>query len=198
MFNYGSISEVNQRIEMVIPSHSGRAEPNLSLAFLVGGDFDVQIDFAVLSSSGASALGLITGIPWDPSVGCGHVMDLGGGFGGYGVRFCDGFWGVPSSDTSGRLRMTRSGSTYSGYFWDGAAWQLIHSSPNQPTGDWYIILNSRNDDGSSAVAFDNFYLQADRLTSAIPEPGSFALAGIALGVICTIGRHRHLARNRDR
>jgi len=194
VMDYGSVNEVNQRIEVSIPAHSGFSSAGIGLTFLVGGDFDAQVDFAVLSSSGTPGLALSTGNPLDPSVGCGHMMDVGGGFGSYFARFCDGVWFVPSPETTGRLRMVRSGSTYSGYFWDGAAWQLIHSSPGQPAGHWWMLLSTWSVNGSVQVAFDNFYLEADSLTPMVPEPGSFTLAGIALGLIWAIGKRRQAAR----
>jgi len=181
VFNYGSVSEVNQRIEEVVPNHSGWAEAGLAMLSLVGGDFDVRVDVAVLDFSGQSGGSITYG--GGPVEICGHSLDVGLGGDGYYARFCDGTYYVPSSDTSGTLRLTRSGSTYSGYFWDGSNWQLIHSSPGGPTGDYGVSMSSHSADGSSGVAYDNFYLQTGPLTSEVPEPGTLLLgvSGVLLG-----------------
>jgi hypothetical protein len=93
-------------------------------------------------------------------------------------------------DLSGRFRLTRVGNLYSGYYWGSGDWVLLGSGTGTKTGPADLGLGVGADgDATVSVAFDDFYVQADDL-GEIPEPGSFALAGIALGLIFVVWKRR--------
>ena len=173
----GSVTETNQRIEMVMPANTGSYTVYLTPLFQIGGDFDLQIDYALLAP--------LTGddsftIDWSPGIA---NIFVGRTSGAYGAEFGSGgpVFSVPTLDVSGTLRLTRTGATYSGYFWNGTGWQLIGSISNGSTSDSMSILGLGGQSGGQ-VALDNFYLNADRLTSTVPEPTGFLLsAGALLG-----------------
>ncbi len=76
-----------------------------------------------------------------------------------------------TSDTQGRLRLTRVGNTYAGYRWDGMGWTLINAYTGSPTGpltkDLCLVLHSTTYAWAGQtleVAFENFTLTADSIS----------------------------------
>lgn len=201
----GSVSETNQRLQV---SLTGDQEAGgVGLRWLALGNFDFQADYALLTNidgvSSESGVGLfafaldgtfdgvVVARGASPDVPGTHGYYLGGeGSTTYGYTF--------TSDQSGRLRLTRVGNVYSAYFMGASDWVLLGSGTSVLTGPADLYLAVWPTEGATvSAAFDNFYLQADGFAGA-PEPSSFALAGIALGLICTIGKRRQAAKNLDR
>ncbi len=124
--------------------------------FLLG-DYDAQMEFVmdewVPSAAPRIGLGDITG-PVERN-------DYG-----YITHFPDGIIGQPAADSSGRLRMTRTGSTLTGYFWDGAAWVLIHSYANANSGATRLsaaLWDASSGSAQTVVRLRNFTAAADGL-----------------------------------
>lgn len=195
------VSETNQRLELTITGDNDTA--GVALRWLALGDFDLQASYALLTDihgfpaaqdESGPLLGAFGADPNPNYVGQlpVSVLDLpppGGIYVGaegdtqlYGYAF--------TSDQSGRFRLTRVGNVFSAYYWASGDWVLLGSGTTTRTGPAELFLAVAADgDATVSAAFDDFYLQADGLAE-IPEPGSFALVGIALGLICVIGKRR--------
>lgn len=145
---YGSgpqIDETNQQLEMWMPSSSSGGDFGVKLAsnFLLHGDFDVQVDFRLLTwpygngvrmALGTNVVGLL------PHPG---VERISFGYDDYPsyprevylTDFLDGVAGITETDdTAGKLRLVRTGSYQTGYYYSGGGWALIHTGP-APTED---------------------------------------------------------------
>ncbi len=189
-----TITETNQRLEIYFPANSAD-DPNES-SFSAGymsvctlrGDFDIQVDYELLNwpnSNGVRVYLLVeSGADADKSVGRVSFGDSYNDFYGYNreVYLTDfdgevqGF--ISTSDTSGKLRLVRSGSTITGYYYSSNNWVTIHSS-SATTDDvnFYLVAWSDNDDFTDQdvkVAFDNFTVNQGQLicpeTSTTPTP----------------------------
>jgi hypothetical protein len=55
--------------------------------------------------------------------------------------------------------------------------------------DFYLGLGT-GDQTTLGAAVDNFWLQADGFIPEVPEPASFTLVGVALGLILIIRKRR--------
>lgn len=117
------------------------------------GDFDVQIDYAIVSAGSGPSNGGIALEAWiDGNNRCGVRRQMFGG--NYYNAYClnNGSWGtnytVATSDTSGKLRVVRIGAVLSMYYWNGSAWVQIGSSYtmtyNRPmwlnVGGWFNTI----------------------------------------------------------
>jgi hypothetical protein len=195
----GSVSETNQRLEVTITGNNDSA--GATLRWLALGNFDFRASYTMLTNidgfstdqdeSGAAVLAF-TPEPIFAARFPGSVMDLPGPQGVYaGAEGDTLFYGYAlTSDQSGRLRVTRVGNLYTAYYWGAGDWIALGSGTSTRTGPADLHLGAFADgDATVSAAFDDFYLEADGL-SQVPEPGSFALAGIALGLICVIRKRR--------
>jgi len=166
---------VNQRLEIAFPSWSwgGDFGAKLSTNFLFRGDFDVQVDFQLLTwpygNGVRTALGIDHGFlyppgverlsfgqsdyPWEPRE-C-YLTDLNGSVCGI----------TETSHTTGRLRLARTGATQTGYYHSGN-WVLICSGP-APTTDVGLQISAftayQFSGWSVLMAFDNFVVNSGEL-----------------------------------
>lgn len=199
-----SIAEVNQRVEVNIPAASAGdtfAAGYLS-SFQLRGDFDIQIDYALLTWPSAS--GVRTGL----EVLCGGVLisvqrgNRGSAQEEYYIDYGSGPRGtVTTSDTTGGMRLVRSGATLSGYYRHTGAWVNLYSN-SVNTSDVRVELAGWSHDylfgdKRAVVAFDNFAVNQGQVIAAVPEPSSFfvLLCGIGgLGRTSRLGRTLRLKR----
>ena len=159
----GTISETNQRLEMIrlIP---GAAYQGLQGRCKVRGDFDVQVDFTLLNwplPENFNALRLAAmDLPQGPG-GLQGVMRISYSNEVYQMRAVGGITSVDRTDFSGKLRLTRTGSTLQGYYWDGTAFVLLGSSPTS-MDDTKFLVDFSSPDGpvvspaGVTIAIDNF------------------------------------------
>jgi hypothetical protein len=94
-----------------------------------------------------------------------------------------------TADPFGALRMTRTGSTFTGWVFVNNGWQPLGSWTQGPTSDvpfqiWVWSHDEYFGHNAASVRFDNFYA-AD---SAVPEPS--ALAMMSLGLLAIRRRRR--------
>jgi len=117
------------------PSGTGAqlAAVSTALRWYLVGDFDVQIDFNVISAGSAGTDG---GLEMQALLDPNNVFYVrrklwGGNFYDKDVRN-NGSWvsyaSVSTSNMSGKLRLTRVGSQVRSYYWSGSAWVQIGST----------------------------------------------------------------------
>jgi len=67
-----------------------------------------------------------------------------------------------ASNTYGKMRITRSGSTFSCYYWNGSSWTLL-SAPSTTisnTDDLYVYISGYTANPSYTASFDNFLINS--------------------------------------
>ena len=171
-----TIAQTNQRLEITFPANSAETGQGVFWSGLDGacqltGDFDIQVDYELLAwpSSNGVRVGLHTsGVIMRASLGTSadfpgrpwrewYVTD----FVGAGLTFVD------TSDLAGKLRLTRSGSTLTGYYFSSGNWVAV-SSTQVTTADVPFILSAWSHDfafrdQAVQVAFDNFTVNQGQL-----------------------------------
>ena len=193
-----SVVEVNQRAEVSIPAASA-GDPFYAgylSSFQLRGNFDIQIDYALLVWPGAS--GIRTGF----EVLCGGLLrsvqhsNEGGASDYYLVDYGSGATGrVTTSDSSGSLRLVRSGAILSGYYWHAGGWVSLYAG-SVGTDDARVAFAGWSHDyvfrdKTAKVAFDNFAVNQGEVVPAVPEPsGVFALLCGIGGIGGTVWRRR--------
>jgi len=137
--------EANQQLEIDFPGTSSGTDFGCKLAsvFLLRGDFDIQVDFRLITWPFGNGVRMGFGIdevgvprhpgvertsfgqndyPWEP-------REI------YSVDFPDGVHGITgTSDMTGSLRLVRSGATQTGYYYGSGGWVVIGTGP-APAGD---------------------------------------------------------------
>lgn len=170
----GTVLQSNQRLE-VRNTSAGAFYEGLQGKCSVGGDFDVQVDYALLNWPAQSFSTVRLG-----------AMDLDQGPTGitgvyrnsfniedYQFRAVSGVVAnVSRSDSTGRLKLVRGGSTIFGYYWNGAAFVLMGSAPTSTLPTRFLIDVANG--GTSApvgvqVAFDNFQVKSGTVTCPAPQ-----------------------------
>jgi uncharacterized repeat protein (TIGR01451 family) len=164
----GDVSETNQRLEITVGS--GAVGAGILSKCSVSGDFDVQVDYVLIdwpagNSHGLRLLARDLGAASierrsDPELES-YTFVTGGSANQ-----------TPTSDSTGSLRLTRTGSTLSGYYLNGSTWALVGSG-SVPTGNTRINLDlGTNDPAAPAVkaAFDNFKVNAGSVVCPPPPP----------------------------
>jgi murein DD-endopeptidase MepM/ murein hydrolase activator NlpD len=160
----GTISETNQRLEM-LQTTSGSGYLGLASKCKVHGDFDVQVDLALLNwpSVNFHTVRLVAGnLPQGP-IGLTGVYRNSYSNENYQMRAIGGLVAnVDRVDFFGRVRLRRTGSTIEGYYWDGTTFVLIGSSPTT-ADDTTFIIDFAAGSGTPItppagvfIAFDNF------------------------------------------
>lgn len=141
------------------------------------GDFDLQVDYTLLAwpPDNGVRLGLIVKPDSQHSLAIERFDKLDNGEAdGYVVDFNGVAGYTPTTDAKGKLRLTRTNTTLTGYFYQNGHWVALHSSPGS-AGDLHIALGSwshNNYFGHETVhiAFDNLIIQSGAL--ACPQADS--------------------------
>jgi hypothetical protein len=199
---YGpTVVETNQRLEITLPADSsddsvmGLFEAGYLGVCRLRGDFDIQVDYELLNWPYANGVRVGLGPIWlyDLPLLRGPVERVSFGSWAdfpdwprevYLTHFDDGVQGITAtSDLSGKLRLIRSGSTLSGFYFSSGKWVLIHSGPATTDDLYYTIAAWSHDyaftDQEVKIAFDNFVVNAGELICPVLEvlidikPGSF-------------------------
>lgn len=161
-----SVQPTNGRLEITFPAAASgdflMAQVNCEID--LEGDFDAQVDFQLLDWPAANGLNvsLATGVNfmlsrysydfWDQE---GYLLNHGGIM-----------WSVPALETTGKLRLTRTGTTMEAFFWRDNAWQSLGRYTDLSFGGrTHVALAvdagqpSRFKGTLVRVAFDNFILR---------------------------------------
>jgi hypothetical protein len=175
-------TESNQTLEIHFPSNSAGEVFGAAYGsnFNLRGDFDIQVDYALLDWPaqngvivGIYATGAMERLNW-------YYDDV------YATHFPpEATMGVtPTNDLYGKLRLVRSGSALTGYYFNSGTWVNIHSFASANTSNCPVILSSWSNTSfghkEAKVAFDNFVVNQGQLiwpttspalTSLVPNAG---------------------------
>jgi hypothetical protein len=176
------IAEANQQLELMIPCSSSGGDFGVKLAsnFLLAGDFDVQVDFRLLTWPFGSGVRLGLGMDQDfylPHPGVERISFGQSDYPGWPreaflTDFPDGVHGITATDSAlGSLRLVRSGDTQTGYYLDDGGWVAIHTGP-APTTDVAIKVAAWSGyqfmHWNVLAAIDNFVVNAGELMWVVP------------------------------
>lgn len=162
----GSLSSViNNRLEVTLPASGGGTlyMGGMQSEFTLEGDFDMQVDFELLTwpANNQAQVGLTIDQANDFSVfRRSRGLNEGGGGEIYFTMIKGQMTQVSASGTSGKLRMKRTGNKMEGFYWTGAAWQLVGSYTDPSLGvATHVNFNLNRDTSFSGpmvkAAFDN-------------------------------------------
>lgn len=201
-----TIQEVNQQVEIALPAYSHGSSQSVApygshdfgaayiSQFTATGDFDTQIEFNLLGWPVANGVRIGTGLDIfftaAERVSFGYASVNGEV---YLTHFYDGVQGIiPTTASSGTLRVVRIGNQLSGFFKEGLDWKLIHTGPG-PTGDGHLSLavwshDYEFGDKDVLVAFDNFSMRDSKVPDneptphplPIPEPSTYIAGALLL------------------
>lgn len=171
-FGAGTITAANQRAEMMRTAAPGTTTyQGLQSRCKLSGNFDVQVDFALLSWPPQNFHTVRFAAQDLPQGSVGHVGIYRNSYNaeGYQMRTIGGVISdVPVSDTSGKLRLVRTGSTITGYYWNSSEFVLLASSPTT-TVDTGFLLDFSNPlttaPAGVKIAFDNFKVNSGTISS---------------------------------
>ena len=137
---------------------------------LLNGDFDVQVDYELLAWPPGNSVNV--GI--NAFFTNGTIDRTTNAWGESYNSFIDPtFASAPTTDTSGSLRLVRSGATMTSYYASRGGWIGLASAPAQQTPAIVALsFKSYNDFGHQAaqVAFDNFRLDATNADCSSTRP----------------------------
>ncbi|MFH1313221.1 MAG: hypothetical protein ABIJ00_08335 [Candidatus Eisenbacteria bacterium] len=168
----GSISEHSGRMNLTKNSGCvGNAVARWQSQHILSGDFNVEVDFTFFSFSMpdtgyryhsikvfSTAGGVLGGMErWRSAFtnSCTPYQDAYK-FYANGTNSCTSEW-IQTSDSSGKFRLSRSGSTFRAYYWSGTSW-ILGLSETVPTASvriWLTTGTGSNENSGHSVGFDN-------------------------------------------
>lgn len=172
------VRETGQRLELTFPaSTSGPISQNgvITRCMFVG-DFDVQVDYELVDwpAQNGVRIGLVAGSGDVVARHSSGVQDATTGE-MYHTNFNRIVGGrTGTTDAAGKLRMTRSGATLTGYYWEGSDWVLLSSgSITSNVAEIPLRLHGWTHDSTFGkeevrVTFDNMIVNQGTLSC--PEP----------------------------
>ncbi|MHC4674633.1 MAG: DUF6531 domain-containing protein, partial [Planctomycetota bacterium] len=143
--------------------------------FWLRGDFDIQVDFEVVSGPETSRWHGFLAIYNQAGHYTRFERQYNDAQGGHGYRHF-GYDGtnypmegtINRNDTSGKLKLTRSGATFKSYAWYNDQWNLVATSSGFNTGeDVYLQIGVAvgTDKPAAEINFDNFQVNSGNLGS---------------------------------
>ena len=164
------IAEVNGQLQLVIPATSSGTDFGAKAVTTCRfrGDFDVQVDYRLLTWPVANGVRMGLGIAEEdlgqPHGGLERISFGASDYPGwpresYLTDFLDGVHGITGTgDVAGALRLVRTGSTQTGYYYGASGWVALHTGTAPTTdvalriGAWSAYQFTHCD---VAAAFDN-------------------------------------------
>jgi hypothetical protein len=181
-----TLNTSNDNLNIISPGTSGNYGVKAGYVlskFTIQGDFDLRVDY-----DESSPYQNLTNQQQQEM----HINAAGWFFyvvrqnyGGNDLHIWDGaeHGNTPASDTSGKMRITRVGSTVSGYYSSGGDTYNLLYAHDYGTQDVTLSLwlqNNWNGDSSLNAAFDNLSITAGGLNGYVPVPPSALLLGSGL------------------
>jgi hypothetical protein len=190
-----SIAETNQRLEITLPANSandpqsGDFSAYYQSVSCLSGDFNIQVDYQLTSSplTWPSLSGVRVGLTLDgyavERVGPGPTESPPEV---YTTDFNHVGNSTPTSDLSGKLRLTRSGGVLTGYYYN-SGWVQMATATFVADTRYHLSAWSHDDkfgDQLTKVAFDNFVVNSGTLgtcpvNTPTPTPRPASVGGIA-------------------
>ena len=160
-------------------SHTGVQNTSWVTKGILSGDFDVQIDYEILTGPSTNRWILqFTAAPVQPPTTTYILIDrrYDSGHKYYSNIYLSGSIDQAStstSDMSGKLRIVRSGSNVTVYYHNGTSWVAQNTRSGYTTADMYISLRSITTSSMTFQAtYDNFTINScDGFTGFISETG---------------------------
>lgn len=169
----GTVLVANQRLEVTLNPGAGNA--GITGRCFVSGDFDVQVDFGLLSwpANNGQTVKLAAADLGSGTFGLLGIERFGGNPESYhlvALNSVEGF--AAATDTGGKLRLNRSGSTLTGFYHSGAAFApLANTSVTTDPTRFVLNVGSNNPSGAAVnVAFDNFIVNAGSVQCPVENP----------------------------
>ena len=171
----GTVTETNQRLEMQHVAPGVVSYLGLQSRWKLSGDFDVQVDYRLLNWPPRNLHTVRLSAPDLPAGPLGVVGLYRNSYNaeGYQMRTINGLTAdIATSDMAGTLRLVRTGSTISGFRWDGSQFVLLGSSPTT-TADTGITLDFASPNTTAPagvqIAFENFRVNSGTIaTGSLP------------------------------
>lgn len=182
-------AETNQRLEISLPAGSYDDPTSYSFSSALysmcalRGDFDVQVDYHLLTWPSANGVRVGLGVA---QIGAVERVSFGTwwDFTGwprevYLTHFTDGVQNITSTtDTSGRLRMVRTNDMTTGYYSDSGEWRALTTSSSTTADATFSIAAWSHDyaftDQDVKIAFDNFIINEGQLVCPTGAPSANA------------------------
>ena len=158
-----TLAETNQRLEIDFAANASGSffRGGTASACALSGDFDLQVDYDLLvwPSGNGVRVGLLLS-----SLGTMSRIDDNS----YSVNFGFVITVVPTTDLTGKFRITRVGSTFTGFYYSGGVWVSAGSGSAVLPNLMAMYLSSWSHDGyfggqAAKVAFDNLILNSGTL-----------------------------------
>jgi PKD repeat protein len=160
--------ETNQQIEITFPpgSSGGQFTAGLNSNCTLHGDFDIQVDYRLIEwpTSNGVRIGILFG-----SNAMERVSNASNEFRGevYATDFGGPLQIIPTGDNTGKLRLVRQGSAFTGYYYNGGMWIPVGTGPAPTSDGSYGIASWSHDnifsDSEVKLAFDNFVMNSGDL-----------------------------------
>jgi hypothetical protein len=168
------LAEVNQQLEIRLPATSSGTAFGGGLVsnFLLCGDFDVQVDYRLLTWPFSNGVRVALAVEEEYGVertsfgSQSDYPDLPREV--YLTDFLDGATGFTATkDITGTLRLVRTGATETGYYYGSGGWVLIHTGSGS-TGNVAIRMHAWSHDYAFMdwdvlAAWDNLVVNSGQL-----------------------------------
>lgn len=192
---YITVQETGGRLRFTMAANLPSTELHgsaISSKFVLSGDFDMQVDYYLVTSpwpqDGGSRAGLVTS-----SATVERVSNLDGQFYySLGVR-------NTTDDLSGKLRLTRTTTggttTTMGYYWTVIGWNKFSGSGSPSDIDTIAQLATWNDlwgGTQTVIEFDNFQVTGPNV---VPLPSTLLLLGAGMVSLAAYRRRKLPSRN---
>jgi hypothetical protein len=164
--DYDTYSQIlNNKLNFAASEASFDAQAAYRANFLISGDFDIQFDFDIttldLTSTSNNYIQLKI-FNADAFINFSRIRGITNT--GYAFEGTSDSWtsDYTYSGTEGKLRLTRSGSTLTGYYWNGSNWVWNSSTSGKvastsSSADFHIAIWFKQETGSDMdVNVDNF------------------------------------------